>query len=309
MKAAHAGDRRYDGGAMHALLYALMCLIWGSTWLAIKVGLEGVPPFLGAGLRFVLSALIVGSVLAARRQPVRLTRHDRICVLSLGVLVFWFNYAAVYWAEVRISSGLTAVLFSTMPLTTALLSRFWMRSETLGRRKLLGISIGMAGTVLLFWPDDRLGSTEALGMLAALFASTSSSISLVVLKRYGAKSDPFVLNFFAMGLGAACLLVMSVAFERSAAVTWSHSNIVALAYLAVFGSVIAFSLYYRLLKALDATVVSLSTLIIPIIALLLGRVFLGEVVTTLAVAGVTTVLAGVAVAIVPVRGRGRSQFV
>jgi drug/metabolite transporter (DMT)-like permease len=276
-----------------------MCLIWGSTWLAIKVGLDGVPPFLGAGLRFVLSALIVGLVLAARRRPIRLTRDDAICVVSLGVLVFWLNYAAVYWAETRISSGLTAVLFSTMPLTTALLSHFWMGSEVLGRRKLVGIVIGMSGTVLLFWPDDSFGAEPALGMLAALFASVCSSVSLVMLKRYGSKSDPFVLNFLGMGLGASCLLVMSAVLERSVAIAWSVSNVVALSYLALFGSVIAFSLYYRLVKALDATVVSLSTLIIPILALVLGRVLLDEVITRLAVAGVLTILAGVAVAIVP----------
>lgn len=284
---------------MTALLYALMCVIWGSTWLAIKVGLVGVPPFLGAGLRFVLSALIVGGVLAVRGRSVRLTRDDRICILSLGVLVFWFNYAAVYWAELRISSGLTAVIFSTMPLTTALLSRFWTRTETLSGRKLVGITIGMAGTLLLFWPDERLGPTQMLGMLAALFASTCSSVSLVVLKRYGAKSDPFVLNFFAMGMGAASLLLMSALLERSAAVVWSRGNVAALLYLSVFGSVIAFSLYYRLIKVLDATAVSASTLIIPIIALVLGGVFLGEAVTQLAFVGMLTILGGVAVAILP----------
>ncbi|MCC7043770.1 MAG: EamA family transporter [Acidobacteria bacterium] len=293
---------------MTALAFVLMCLIWGSTWLAIKVGLEGVPPFLGAGLRFVLSALIVGLVLAARRRPLRLTRNDTICVVSLGVLVFWFNYAAVYWAELRISSGLAAILFSTMPLTTALLSRFWTRSETLSGRKLAGIAIGMAGTALLFWPGDGVGTRQALGMLAALFASTCSSISLVTLKRYGADSDPFVLNFFGMGIGAACLLSMSAGLERSAAVTWSQSNVLALLYLAVFGSVVAFSLYYRVIKVMDATAVSLSTLIIPIIALVLGHVVLDEVIAPLAVAGVLTILAGVAVAIVPASGwsgRGR----
>jgi drug/metabolite transporter (DMT)-like permease len=93
---------------MNAALYAMLCLIWGSTWLAIKVGLIGVPPFLAAGLRFVLSAALVGVVLAARRKPLQLTRDDTVCVLSLGILNFWLDYAAVYWAETRISSGLTA---------------------------------------------------------------------------------------------------------------------------------------------------------------------------------------------------------
>src|SRR3954468_9868282 len=112
---------------MSVAFYALICLIWGSTWLAIKVGLDGVPPFLGAGLRFLLSTALIGIVLAARRKPIRFTRNDKICVLSLGFLVFWLDYGAVYWAEMRISSGLTAILFSTMPLMTSLLSVFWTR--------------------------------------------------------------------------------------------------------------------------------------------------------------------------------------
>lgn len=286
---------------MTALSYVAVCLIWGSTWLAIKIGLDGVPPFLGAGLRFVVAVAVTAVVLVLRRQPIRLTRDDRICIVSQGILVFWFNYAAVYWAEMRISSGLTAVIFSTMPLTTAMLSRFWTRNEVMGGRKLAGIAVGMIGTLLLFWPDDRLGASQMPGMLGALFASTCSSIALVIVKRHGAKSDPFVLNLFSMGLGAVCLLGMSALFERSAPVAWSAGNVGALVYLAVCGSVVTFSLYYWLIKRLDATVVSLSTLITPIIALILGRAFLDEVITPLAFAGIATILAGVAVAIAPAR--------
>jgi drug/metabolite transporter (DMT)-like permease len=280
-------------------LFTLITLIWGSTWFAIKVGLDGVPPFLGAGLRFLLSTLLVGAVLVARSRPIRLTRDDRMCVLSLGVLVFYFNYASVYWAELRISSGLAAVLFSTMPLMTALLSRFWTRSETLGARKVGGILVGVVGTVLLFWPDERLGLQQVFGMLATLFACLCASINLVTMKKYGRHSDPYVLNFVGMGIGAVCLMLTSAVLEPWSAVAWSRDNVAAMLYLAVFGSVVAFSAYYALIKLIDATIVSLSTLIIPIVALVLGRVFLGETVTPTAVAGVVTILAGLAVAMVP----------
>jgi len=285
---------------MAAALFALISLIWGSTWLAIKIGLVGVPPFLGAGLRFLLATLLVGLVLAARRRRFHLTRDDKVCVLSLGLLVFWLDYAAVYWAETRISSGLTAILFSTMPLTTALLSAYWMRSETLGARKVAGILVCVLGTALLFWPRDRVGLPQALGMLAALGGSVCAAINLVMMKKHGRHGDPFVLNFLGMGLGAACLLVMSAALESWSAVAWSRSNVLALFYLSVFGSVVAFSAYYALIKRMDATIVSLITLIIPIVALILGRAFLQETVTPLAVVGIATILAGVAVAIVPV---------
>ena len=284
---------------MPAALYALICLIWGSTWLAIKIGLVGVPPFLGAGLRFLVSTCIIGVVLAARRRRFHLTRDDKICVLSVGLLVFWLDYAAVYWAETRISSGLTAILFSTMPLMTSLLSAYWTRSETLSGRKVAGILVGVAGTALLFWPHERLGLQEALGMLAALAASLCAAINLVMMKKHGRHSDPFVLNFLGMGLGAACLLAMSAAMESWSALAWTQSNVLALAYLSVFGSVIAFWAYYYLIKRMDATIVSLSTLIIPIVALVLGRAFLHETVAPTAVAGIATILAGVAIAIAP----------
>jgi drug/metabolite transporter (DMT)-like permease len=286
---------------MTALLYVLLCLIWGSTWLAIKVGLVGVPPFLAAGLRFLLATLLVGLVLAARRKRFPLTHDDKICVLSLGLLVFWINYAAVYWAETRISSGLTAILFSTTPFLTSLLSAYWMRSETLSSRKIAGILVGAAGTALLFWPHERLGRQQALGMLAALGGCLCAAINLVTMKKYGRNGDPFVLNFFGMGLGAICLLVMSAVMESWPAVVWSRSNILTLVYLSVFGSVIAFSIYYYLIRKMDATIVSLTTLIIPIVALAVGRVFLDESVTPAAVVGILTILAGVAVAIAPSR--------
>jgi drug/metabolite transporter (DMT)-like permease len=283
---------------MEAVLFTLICLIWGSTWLAIKVGLVGVPPFLGAGLRFLIATLLVGLVVAARRKRLHLGHDDRICVLSLGVLVFWFDYAALYWAETRISSGLTAILFSTMPLMTSLMSAYWTRSETLSPRKVAGILVGVLGTVLLFWPDQRLGLRQVLGMLAALSGCLCAAINLVMMKKYGKHSDPFVLNFLGMGLGAACLLAMSAALENWRDAVWTRSNVLALFYLSVFGSLIAFSAYYYLIKKLDATIVSLSTLIIPIVALALGRVFLDESVTPVAIAGIVTILAGVAIAIV-----------
>ena len=284
---------------MEALLFALICLIWGSTWLVIKIGLDGMPPFLGAGLRFLLATMLVGLVLGAKRKRLRLTHDDKVCVLSLGLLVFWIDYAAVYWAELRISSGLTAIIFSTMPLMASLLSAYWTRSETLARRKVAGIAVGILGTALLFWPRERLGYQQTLGMLAALGGCLSATINLVTMKKYGRNSDPFVLNFFGMGLGAACLLIMSAALEDWHRIMWTRSNVLAILYLSLFGSVIAFSSYYYLIKKMDATIVSLSTLIIPIVALILGRAFLGETVTPLAVAGIVTILAGVAIAIVP----------
>jgi len=168
--------------------------------------------------------------------------------------------------------------------------------------------VGVLGTSLLFWPHERLGVQQVLGMLAALGGSLCAAINLVMVKKHGRHGDPFVLNFFGMGIGAACLLAMSAAMESGSAVAWSLSNVLALFYLSVFGSVVAFWAYYYLIKRMDATIVSLSTLIIPIVALALGRAFLHETVTPMAIGGIATILAGVAVAIVP-GGKSRGATV
>lgn len=235
----------------------------------------------------------------------------RAAILGGGVALPAFgDERLVYWAEVHISSGLTAVLFSTMPLMTALLSAFWMRSETLSVPKVAGILVGMAGAALLFWPHERLGVMQALGMLSALTGCLCAAINLVVMKKYGRRSDPFVLNFFGMALGALCLLFMSAALEPWTTVMWTRSNVLAILYLSLFGSVIAFSAYYFLIKRMDATVVSLNTLIIPIVALALGRAFLHETMTPAGISGIVTILAGVGIATLPTRiDRRRSTIV
>src|SRR6476659_4619496 len=172
----------------NVFLYCRICLIWGSTWLAIKIGLVGVPPMLGAGLRFVLASAILFAIARARGSSFKLTRDDRLAVLSCGFFSFTFSYATVYWAEVYISSGLTAILYSTMPLFVALLSAFWTKAETLTPRKTAGILIGILGTAILFWPQQAVSRRDAFGMALALASSLSAALNLVTVKRYGKKT-------------------------------------------------------------------------------------------------------------------------
>lgn len=276
-------------------LYCLICLIWGSTWLAIKIGLVGVPPMLAAGLRFTLAAAVLFCAALARGSSFKLSRDDKLCVLSCGFFSFTLSYACVYWAESLISSGLTAILFSTMPLFVALLSALWTKTERLSPRTLGGIAVGMAGTAVLFWPQDGLSRAQALGMALALLSSLAAAINLVMVKRHGRSTDIFAMNALGMAMGAACLLALSLATESYAALAWSWSNAAALVYLALFGTVTAFLSYYHLVKRMDATPLSLITLIFPIIAVALGRLFLDEPISRRALAGIGVILSGVAV--------------
>jgi len=295
------------GSPLIPALYALICLIWGSTWLVIKIGLDGVPPFLGAGLRFALASAVLFALVAARRAKIRLDRDGWIAVLSCGLLSFTLSYACVYWAEQYISSGLAAILYCLMPLVTALLSAFWTRSESLSPRKIGGIVVAMAGTAFLFWPSEAVAAPQAVGMLVALASVLGAAVNLVSVKKYGRRLDVFVMNACGMGIGAACLLLLSALFERHAAVVWSRANALAIVYLALVGSVTAFQSYYSLVKVMDATRLSLITLIFPIVAVFLGRAFLNEAIPPSSWAGMGLVLAGVAAAIVPASFRKRAR--
>lgn len=286
--------------ALVPLLYAACCLIWGSTWVVIKIGLEGVPPFLGAGLRFALAALVLGALAAGRPAPPPLDRGGRISIWSCGLVSFTLSYACVYWAEQHISSGLTAILFSTMPLIVALLSR-WTGAETLSPRKIAGILVAMAGTAVLFWPGRGVTSRELLGMACGLASAAAAAMNLVTLRKHSRGTDIFVLNGWGMAIGGACLLALSLATESYAGLYWTRANVLAIVYLALLGSVAAFLSYTHLVKVMDATPLSLITLIFPLVAVLLGWLTLGETPTAATWAGMAIVLAGVGVSVAPAR--------
>jgi drug/metabolite transporter (DMT)-like permease len=286
-------------GPLVVALYALICLIWGTTWLVIKIGLDGVPPFLAAGLRFALASAVLFAVVAARGVKIRMNRDGAIAVLSCGLLSFTLSYACVYWAEQYVSSGVVAILYCTMPLFTALLSRFWTRSETLPARKLAGILVGMAGTVVLFLHAHGLGPQNGPRMAVALLSVLAAAVNLVAVKKYGRDLNVFVMNACGMAIGAACLLALSGLFESHAAVSWSRANVLAIVYLALIGTVTAFMSYYSLVKVMDATRLSLISLIFPIVAVLLGHAYGHEAIPARRWAGMALVLVGVAVSVLP----------
>ena len=287
---------------MIPFLYGLVCLIWGSTWLAIKIGLDGVPPFLGAGLRFTLAAAILWTLAFFSGLSPRLTPRGRRAALVAGVLGFGVCYPLVYWAETRVASGLVAVLCAVAPLITALLTAFVARTETLTRRKAAGIAIGIAGVGVLFWPREGAASADVWGLLAAFVSSVGASGNLVAQSLWSKNDDARVLNAWSMTLGAALILALSLAFERGAAVYWTPSNVGAILYLAVPGTVVAFLSYYRLIRALPATQVSLITLIFPVVAVVLGSAVLGETLNAGAGAGIALIMGGVGLALAKRKG-------
>lgn len=277
-------------------LYALICFIWGSTWLGIKLGLEGVPALLGAASRFTLAGLLFLIPIGSRGIPLRLEKKHVRLILVVGISNFGLSYGLVYWSELHISSGLTSVLFCVYPFFVALLAHFWMGLEKLTWKMLAGITVGFVGIAWIYF-DQMHGSTHSLkGMAAVLLASLGSSISLVFLKKHGRELNILVLNFYSMLTGSALLWMAFLFLERGISIQWSLKNVGALLYLAIFGSVIAFTIYFYLLKHLTATQMSFVALIYPVLALLLGSWVLGEKVSNKILVGSALVLIGIFIA-------------
>jgi drug/metabolite transporter (DMT)-like permease len=281
---------------LKVVVFSALCLIWSSTWIMIKLGLEGAPPVTGAGLRFIIAAIVIFSILAHRRIALPRTARFLWLSLFLGVFQMGLPYALVYWAEQYISSGLTSILFATMPLTVAVLARIVL-GDALTVRKVTGIVIGTLGTVVIFQDGFSAGNPQSLwGAAAALGSALCASFSSVVVKRYSRSYHPLASIFLPMAIGGILLVLAGRLLEAGRQVHWDGVTVGTILYLAVLGSVVAFGLYYWIIKHIDVTLLAYQTFIIPILACLIGWIFLRETVTIHIATGGGMILAGIALA-------------
>lgn len=278
-------------------IYALLCGIWGSTWLAIKIGLEGAPPFLSASLRFVLAASVLIALSVALRARWPRGRLEWTVVAFVGVILFVFDYGLIYWGEANgVESALSAVLFAMMPFQTALMAHGFIRQERLTAKRLAGIALGFGGIVLVFGGEIRgVGWDKAGPMLAIVLSATCASAASVAMKRWGRDASPYTWNAVAMSIGAVGLLLLSAAAREPVGTPGWPEGILAIVYLAVFGSVVTFVGYLRLLKTIPVTTMSFIAFITPIVAVLLGVALASESFDPLAGVGAVVTLAGIAV--------------
>jgi drug/metabolite transporter (DMT)-like permease len=283
------------------MLYAGCVLVWSSTWVVIAVGLDGVAPFLGAGIRFALAG--AGLLIAARALG-RPLRTDFVLAGTIGALPFATTYGLIYWAEQYVPSGLAAVLFGMLPLYVALLAAALLPAEPLRPRLLVGVAVALGGLILAFGQSLHLGGEHAaLAAAAVVVSPLASAIGNITTKRRGATVDPVVMNGWAMAGGGALLLGVSALTEDWGATTWSADAVFSIVYLAALGTGFTFVTLTVLIRELPAVTVSFIALVIPFGALALGALIRGEQVTALAVAGALLVAGGIAVAQLPIRRR------
>ncbi|CAN5334605.1 EamA family transporter [soil metagenome] len=283
--------------AARASLIGLLCLIWGSTWLAIKIGLEGLPPFFGAAVRFASAAAILLALARVRKVPFPRSRRAHAGLLGLGLSSFWLSYGIVYWAEQYLTSGLTAVLFATLPLFTLLFAHGLIPAERITLRSAAGVVVGFLGVVVVFQSDLRLAHPMAPTAAAAVLLSPlASALGAVGIKRWAIHIHPYHLTILPMTYGAIGLFATSLFLEDAAAAEWSAAAIGSVLYLAIFGSVVAFVVYYTLLRQVAVTTLNLMSYVFPIVAVILGYLILGERLGPFALAGAALILIGIALA-------------
>jgi drug/metabolite transporter (DMT)-like permease len=282
--------------------YCFLLVIWSSTWVAIKIGLEDTPPFYGAGIRFAFAGVVLLVVARALRRPLK---SDPLLVAVLAVLPFALSYGLIYWSEQYIPSGLAAVLFGVMPLYVAILSALYLREEPVTRRIVVGVFVALFGLAAAFGESIALGHEERalLGAAAALTAPLASAIGNLSIKLRGSGLDPIALNGWAMLGGGVLLLAVSAPSEDWSQAVWSAQAIGAIAYLALIGSAIAFVLLTMLLHEMTAIQAAYIPLIIPFGALAFGAALYDEPITALAVAGAALVGGGLLVAQWPRRAK------
>jgi len=290
--------------AIRIALFGLLCLIWGSTWLAIKVGYGGLGPFTVAALRFLIAAAVLSVIVPAVGARWPRGRIEWTLVLVVGVLLFGGDYGLIYWAEQYIDSGLTAILFGTFPLATMLAAHFYVPGEQLTPRKAAGGALAFAGVVTLFGDRLNVNASALWPMAAVLGAVVCAAISNVATKRHGGALPAAALNATTTMVGAIMLGAMAVLSGETLRLPPDARAWTAVTYLALVGSVLAFLIYFSLLKTWASTTVSFFAVFTPIIAIVLGTLFLGERLSGWSLAGSALILTGVSITLLsPARAK------
>jgi drug/metabolite transporter (DMT)-like permease len=281
-------------------MYIGLCVVWGSTWLAIKIGLNDLPPLWFAGLRMALACLLLTPFAFARASAPVTPRQKRWVAWS-GLLQIGVSYACIFLAEQRISSGLAALLFATFPISVGVFAHFLLPDEPLTPRTLLSAGLGLAGVAVIEAPAAlAMFSTETRPLLVGgaliLCSSLVSGYSNVIIKKHMGGVSPFRSVWGQTLVGSAFLFVLAALFERGASLRWTPSSAGALVYLAVMGTALPFVGLFWLIRRVPVAVIGTIPVVDTVIAIVLGSLVLDESLSPRVLAGGALIAVGVLLA-------------
>jgi drug/metabolite transporter (DMT)-like permease len=277
--------------------WVAVCLIWGTTYLGIRVALETIPPFLMAALRWSVSGALIAAFLKARGERLSIVRGWKTLAV-LGLLMLGFGNGGVVWAERTVPSGLTAVLVAASPFWMVGVEAFMRGGERPTARQLLGLVIGFGGIVLLVWPDLGLSGGPAVagffgGVIATQIACLGWAIGSAYSRRHAREENVLAVVAGEMLFGAAFFIVAAAVRGEFAQAAFTPRTTAALVYLIFVGGIGGFSSYAYALKHLRVATVSLYAYINPVIAVVLGVLILHEPFSARTALAAAVVLAGV----------------
>lgn len=277
------------------LAFIAVCVIWGTTYLAITVALETVPVLLVAGLRWMFAGVVMSAVMLATGRGLPGPRFWGPLAL-LGFLMNVVGNGFVVYAQQYVASGLTAVLIATTPFWTALVERLLPNGERFTTRSVIGLGLGFSGIVVLVWPEMSNGGAGGrlfiFGVIAIQLACIGWVIGTSYAKRHELGDNPFPSTALQMVFSGSMLLAAATANGDWAHLSFTPRTIAAMLYLSIAGSLVAYSAYIYAIQHLPLQLVSLYAYINPMIAVALGTLLLNEPLSTRILVAAALVFAG-----------------
>ena len=272
-----------------------LCVVWSSTWLAIKVGLRDLPPISFVAIRFLVALTVLVAVSIGRARLLPLRASDYFVLAVTGVLMFALNYTLLFWGELYVSSGLAAVLQTTIPIFGMLFAHWILPDEPLRLQKLAGALIAIGGVALICGRLLDFGGVLAFwGGIGIVLGGAAAAFSNVLMKARRIQLAPAMLAAWQMIFGTVPLLILGAIVDGNPAhFHWSTMSIFCLLYLAVIGSSLTFLLLYWLLPRMSVTNLQTISLITPPGAVMLGWALGGERFPLWSLLGAAIVLVGV----------------
>ena len=280
---------------MKLIIWLILCLIWGTTWFFIKIGLEDLPPISFAAARFVLALIILAFIIILQKIPLPKTSRDWKFLALTGVLQFSVNYSLVFWSEQYISSGLAAVLQAMITVFGLVLAWVHLPAERITWLKVLAILLGIAGVATIFLEQLEINSMLAFaGCVAIVVGAYAAAHASILVKAFGGSLHPASLLFGQMICGILPLILYGLIKEGNPVnFHWTWRAVISILYLTVFGTIAAFWLYYWLLSKIESTKAMMISLVTPLIAVIVGAIFLGETLPPQTVFGGILILASI----------------
>ena len=276
--------------------FIALCLIWGSTWYFIKISLNaGVPPFFGVGFRFFLSGLLFFLIIFFRKESIPFNKQAIKLYLSFGLLNFALSYGITYWATQYVYSSISSILWGLFPLFTSVMAHFMLKeddNEKLTSNKLKALFLGFIGMVFIGSNQSiDLQSQSFLAIMVLVGAIIIAAWPSVLYKKYNDVVGPYQMNAVCQVLtGVIMLSLSSLLKEDLSQIVWTDQLLFASAYLVLFGGVISWGIYFWLYKYLSVTQVTYVAIFPPIVAIILGWIFLNEVLSTKEIVGTIFIL-------------------